>query len=84
MRVRSFRSLTFLFIYIPCTGGRGPYSLTAVAFPRLVLKVRTQYDSIMVEVKLLLSLVLNPGEMEKKTGGSVKQIERHLHECSAW
>ena len=66
MRVRSSLSLTFLFIYIICTGGRNPYSLTAVTFPRLVLKVRTRYDSIMVEVKLLYFLVLNPGEKGKK------------------
>ena len=48
-----FPIVDFLFFYILCKGGRSPYSLTAVTFPRLVLKVRTQYDSIIVEVKLL-------------------------------
>ena len=50
VRVRFLRSLTMnlLFIYLLCMVGRSPYSLTAVTFPRLVLKVKTQYDSIYI------------------------------------
>ena len=50
VRVWFLRSLTMnlLFIYLLCTVGRSPYSLTAVTFPRLVLKVKTQYDSIYI------------------------------------